>query len=108
LKEKTGGVPFICVGFDGWRDVQTVRERAQSISGSVLVLRDPIIYSGVGGSATGPLALLMFLGHVSALIQKASVTMFPAWEYGLMSKLRKEQPALFAEEKQSSPPDKRS
>lgn len=103
VKEKKGGVPFVCVGFEGWSDVDTVRERARSV-GSVLVLRHAI-YAGVGGSAKGPVALLMFLEYLSSLIQNASVTIFPTWHYGLMSQLRAEHPELFTQREQSSSPD---
>lgn len=95
VKEKKDGVPFICVGFEGWSDVDTVRDRARSV-GSVLVLRHAI-YAGVGGSGQGPVALLMFLEYLSSLIQNASVTIFPTWHYGLMSQLRAEHPELFTE-----------
>lgn len=95
VREKKGGVPFVCVAFEGWSDVDTVRDHARNV-GSILVLRHAI-YAGVGGSAKGPVALLMFLDYLSSLIQNASVTMFPTWHYGLMSKLRAEHPELFTE-----------
>jgi hypothetical protein len=95
VKEKKGGVPFICVGFEGWSDVDTVRNHAARI-GSILVLRHAI-YAGVGGSAQGPVALLMFLEYLSSLIQNASVTIFPTWHYGFMSQLRVEHPELFTD-----------
>lgn len=104
VKEKQGGVPFICVGFEGWSDVDTVREHARSV-GSVLVLRHAI-YAGVGGSAKGPVALLMFLEYLSSLIQNASVTIFPTWHYGLMSQLRAEHPELFLREKLARDPER--
>ena len=100
VKVKKGGVPFICVGFEGWSDVSTVRDRARSIGGSVLILRHAI-YAGVGGSAKGPVALLMFLEYVSSLIQNASVTIFPTWHYGAMSQARAEHPELFGQEEQN-------
>jgi hypothetical protein len=95
VKEKEGGVPFICVAFEGGSDIDTVRNHASSI-GSVLVLRHAI-YAGVGGSAKGPVAFLMFLEYLSSLIRDASVTIFPTWHYGLMSQLRVEHPELFPE-----------
>lgn len=95
VKEKKGGVPFVCVGFEGWSDVDTVRDRAGSV-GSVLVLRHAI-YAGIGGSGQGPVALLMFLEYLSSLIQNASVTIFPTWHYGLISQLGAEHPELFTE-----------
>jgi hypothetical protein len=100
VKAKEGGVPIICVGFEGWSDVDTVRDRARSIGASVLILRHAI-YSGVGGSAKGPVALLMFLEYLSSLIQNASVTIFPTWHYGLMSQARADHPELFGQEEQS-------
>jgi hypothetical protein len=103
VKEKKGGVPFVCVGFEGWSDVDTVRERAKRV-GSVLVLRHAI-YAGDGGSAKGAVALLMFLEYLSSLIQNASTTIFPAWHYGLMSQLRAEHPELFIEGEHTPPPD---
>lgn len=92
VKEKPGGVPFICVGFDGWSDLDTVRDHAHKV-GSVLVLRHAI-YAGVGGAAKGPVAILMFLEYLSSLIQSASVTIYPTWHYGLMSQLHAEHPEL--------------
>jgi hypothetical protein len=103
VKEKKGGVPFVCVGFEGWSDVDTVRKHASRV-GSVLVLRHAI-YAGVGGSSKGPVGLLMFLEYLSSLIQNASATIFPTWHYGLMSQLRVEGPELFAEGEQCSSPD---
>jgi len=103
VKEKSGGIPFICVGFEGWSDVDTVREHASRV-GSVLVLRHAI-YAGGGGSAKGAVALLMFLDYLSSLIQNASATIFPTWHYGLVSQFRAEHPELFAEGEQSSSPD---
>ena len=98
VKEKVGGVPFICVGFEGWNDIDAVRDRARSIGGSVLILRHAI-YAGVGGSAKGAVALLMFLEHLSFLIQNASVTIFPTWHYGHTSWDRVQHPELFRQER---------
>ena len=83
VKAKEGGVPFIGVGFDGWADLDAVRERAREV-GSVLVVRHAL-FAGNGNAAKGPLALLMFLEYLSRLIQSASVTIFPAWHYGIMA-----------------------
>ena len=92
VKKKKGGVPFICIGFEGWSDLDTVRGHAREV-GSVLVLRHAI-YAGVGGSAKGSVAILMFLEYLSSLIQNASVTIYPTWHYGLMSQLHAEHPEL--------------
>lgn len=92
VKEKKGGVPFLCVAFEGWSDIDTVRSHASSI-GSILILRHAI-YAGVGGSAQGPVALLMFLEYLSSLIQNTSVTIFPTWHYGFMSQLPKRRTPL--------------
>jgi hypothetical protein len=97
VKEKKGGLPFICVGFEGWSDIATVRSRAAEV-GSLFVLRH-CVYAGVGGSAKGPVAILMFLEYLSSLIQRAAVTIYPTWHYGAMSQLHAERPDLLIEGK---------
>jgi len=92
VKEKKGGVPFICIGFEGWSDLDTVRAHASEVD-AVFVLRH-CLYAGAGGSAKGPVAILMFLEYLSSLIQTASVTIYPTWHYGLMSQLHAEHPGL--------------
>lgn len=95
VKGKRGGVPFLCVGFEGWKDIDAVRDHARTI-GSVLVIRHAI-YAGAGGSGQGAIALFMFLEHLSSLIQNASVTISPIWHYGLMSMIRVKYPEFFDE-----------
>lgn len=92
VRMKDGGIPFMAVGFDGWEDLETVRKHANEV-GSVLVLRHAL-FAGPRGSGVGAVAILMFLEHLSFLIQQAAVTIYPMWHYGMMSKLHAEHPGL--------------
>jgi len=92
---KTGGVPFIAIGFDGWSELDTVRAKAADV-GAVFVLRHAI-YAGPSGSSVGAMAIFMFLEYLSSLIQSASVTIHPTWHYGMMSSIHRDHPGLLIE-----------
>ena len=93
VKLKDGGVPFLCVAFEGPRDLDVVQKRASAV-GSILILRHAV-FAGVGGAAKGPFALLMFLEYLSSLIQDAAVTIYPAWQYGWMAPRLARHPGVF-------------
>jgi hypothetical protein len=95
VRRKAGGIPFIAVGFEGWSDLEAVRNHAQEV-GTVFVLRHAL-YAGERGSGVGAVAILMFLEHLSFLIQKASVTIYPMWHYGMMSRTHAEHPGLLVD-----------
>jgi hypothetical protein len=92
----SASIPFIAVGFEGWKSDDSFRDRLSSgLVDAIFVLRHAVYhgFSCVGHDST---AYLFFLEHLSALLQQAANRVSSTYQYAFMARIKRFHP-LFSD-----------